>query len=343
MCTPQFDNCDGTPLNGCEADLWSDPLHCGRCRSICEGVCSRRGCHEPEDLSDQSIRPMSPFAVTADYLYMLTGDGNIDPHRLWRFDKLGLSPQILIDNLDWSPKLAVVSDRIYLYGGERNLWSGTEQGDFIDEGLQVESLASSAGVVYADRQGTIVARREGETTWTPQPWLASESDPVSLWPIDVANRLVVMRDISTEFATHRYELFLVDRPDLPDGGVIELASGSGNLVRLRSANDSVYWLIQEESGLFQLLRRDIERNSPVQVLETGINLVDFALDSSFVYLTRSLTRRSELEVITAYGAGEKLHLGARFDMQYPEAVGDYLWFIAWQDRLQRVALNIEEL
>lgn len=48
-CASGFDDCDGSALNGCEADLASDRLHCGACNAACSfpnasGACVARTC-----------------------------------------------------------------------------------------------------------------------------------------------------------------------------------------------------------------------------------------------------------------------------------------------------------
>lgn len=49
-CNSGFDDCDASPENGCEADLNSDPSHCGDCQTSCQSgeVCIFGGCVDPE-------------------------------------------------------------------------------------------------------------------------------------------------------------------------------------------------------------------------------------------------------------------------------------------------------
>jgi hypothetical protein len=278
-------------------------------------------------------------AMTADAVYVATASGIDTPTRLWRLDKLDLSEQLIADNIPAFSQVAVLDGRVYLFSWE-NFWSGTESGSFVDEGFPIGSIASSAGVVYADRDGTLIARKEGESIWTPQPWLLSEEN-IGLWPLDVSGRLCVLRE-SWRASQTSYELYRVDEPASPEGGLVALASGAGELVRLRSENGFIYWLVREESGLRQLLRRDIERRGPLQLLATGTDLLDFALDSSAVYLTRSVGSLYEIEVISTLAIGSRPQLGLHFEAISPEADGEHFWFIQW-DALQRVELRADEL
>jgi len=43
-CEPDFEDCDGLPANGCEADLQSDPTNCGACGIACPGPCAAGSC-----------------------------------------------------------------------------------------------------------------------------------------------------------------------------------------------------------------------------------------------------------------------------------------------------------
>lgn len=49
-CASGYDNCDGNPHNGCEADLGTDPRHCGACDLRCDnGQCMQGECVAAED------------------------------------------------------------------------------------------------------------------------------------------------------------------------------------------------------------------------------------------------------------------------------------------------------
>jgi hypothetical protein len=53
-CAPGYSDCDSDPSNGCEANLLSDPTHCGKCAGVCAadggnpvclaGVCGPTSC-----------------------------------------------------------------------------------------------------------------------------------------------------------------------------------------------------------------------------------------------------------------------------------------------------------
>src|SRR5205823_407119 len=43
VCNPGYADCDGVPANGCEANLQSDPAHCGACATACAGVMCASG------------------------------------------------------------------------------------------------------------------------------------------------------------------------------------------------------------------------------------------------------------------------------------------------------------
>ena len=44
-CLPPYADCDGTPVNGCEANLLRDPENCGKCHGSCGGgTCVKGEC-----------------------------------------------------------------------------------------------------------------------------------------------------------------------------------------------------------------------------------------------------------------------------------------------------------
>jgi hypothetical protein len=342
LCGPPYEDCDESPLNGCEANLWNDPSNCGRCGSPCDGVCSRFGCHEAERFLDP-VTSFNSIAMGENHVYLLTGNTIENPVRLWRVDKAERSEQLVADELPWFEQVTVANERIYLYGRGVNLWSGNEAGDFIDEGIEVDSIAASGGVLYADREGTLVAQKEGESTWTPQPWMTHATGSAKLWPIDVSNQLCVVRETGLGPSGEsfvEYELLRVDRPDLPDGGLVPLARGAGELVRLRSQHGSVYFLVYEESGLLQLFKRDVRGNTRIQVLASGTRIGDFAVDSSSVYVTHSTRLGYALDVMPALGNGDPVRLGVPSSMSSPETDGNHLWYFGWE-RLERVQLPFD--
>ncbi|HKQ67761.1 MAG TPA: hypothetical protein VJT73_00405 [Polyangiaceae bacterium] len=351
-CQYPLDNCDRAWLNGCETDLWSDANHCGRCGAVCDGVCGRRGCLAPDTLSELSITPGTPFAVTADYLYFVSGERG-GPFRLSRIDELGHAPEVLADDLPEFSEIAASANRLYLWGFGENLRSSNLQGVLVDEGFVVSAVAPSESAVYAVSHGVLLARKAGDTTWARTTWFASEAGSVELWPIDVSGELVVVRMFEGE-SPARYEIELIDRPDSPDGGVMSLASGSGTPVRLRALSDYVYWLVRTEDGdsdVYELHRIRTSINSPNELLARGRGATDFALDSSFAYVTRSLAQGYQIEVISVGSISEKIRMGTRFEIQFPESFGGQLWFFAYDaatatapsKSLRRVDLRIGKL
>jgi hypothetical protein len=171
--------------------------------------------------------------------------------------------------------------------------------------------------------------------------MTNATESVRLWPIDVSNQLCVLRETGDSLA--RYELFRVDSPDSADGGLVPLASGSGELVRLRSQNGSIYFLVYEESGLLQLFRRDIRGNTPIEVLVTGNRIADFAVDSAYLYVVQAPAHGHEvLDVMSAFGNGNTLRVGVLSQVNSPEADGHHVWFFGWNS-LQRVKLPLGAL
>jgi hypothetical protein len=57
-CQPGFADCDGTISNGCEENLLSSQLHCGRCNGACTGgdTCMNGACCQ--------MPPAGPYLMT---------------------------------------------------------------------------------------------------------------------------------------------------------------------------------------------------------------------------------------------------------------------------------------
>jgi len=340
-CESPLANCDQTRLNGCEADLSGDVNDCGRCGSLCNGVCARSSCHVPQSLVEQAIQPLTPFAQTSDSLYFEWGAPS-GPYHLSRVDKLGGTPQLVADKLPAFSQIAAGPDRVYLWAPAENLHSVTFAGKVVDEGIEVSAIAVQGDVVFAASKGMLLERKSPTASWQPVPGFSSVGSDSQLWPVDVDGSLVVVRVTGVDTAPH-YEVLLLEMPDVVGSPVDVLASGSGLPVRVRSSTHYVYWLVQtgaNETGLFELHRHEPLVDTPEQFVAREFSVDDFALDDGFVYLTRSLNPGHELELVLVESIGEKLHLGSRFDLVYPEPVGDYLWFFDTSlQRLRRVDLG----
>ena len=334
-CQEPFDDCDRSPLNGCETDLWQDPRHCGSCDARCDGVCSRRGCHVPELISDRAITPRSSMAVTADYVYFLSREEPDGSVRLMRVATFGGPPEVFTENLPLFEQVAIFDGRIYLWGNGNNLWSGTGPADFVDEGFATGSVASDHGVVFAERDGALVARALGEQAWVRQNWFREEY-ATDFWLASMVEGLCIVRFSSGEAPVH--EILLAREPELPDGGLVTLADGVGNPLRVRiEFGGTVYWLVEDGSNENKLFRVRSGESSEVWVAASGID--DFTFDGYYLYLTRTLSPGHEILVTSITSHSEVLHLGTPLEMRFPQAVGDQLWFFA-QSRLQRVDLQV---
>jgi hypothetical protein len=58
VCNSGFANCDGSPTNGCEANLLTDPKNCGQCGASCSGrACSNGACAAPPDAGTDAGAP----------------------------------------------------------------------------------------------------------------------------------------------------------------------------------------------------------------------------------------------------------------------------------------------
>ena len=340
-CEPPLASCDRTSLNGCETDLSTAIDNCGGCNRACDGVCARSSCHVPSAQTEQPIRPLSPFAVTTDYLYFVWG-AEAGPYRLSRVSILGGRPELVADNLPNCSGIAAAPDRIFLWDcGNDNLLSVTPAGVVTDEGFQADGVAPQETVVYAAKAGVLMQRKSRSSSWQPTPGFPTGDSGVDLWPVDVSGQLVVLRASGFDDAAH-YDVLLVDQPDVPNAQPQTLASDSGRLVQVRAVDGKVYWLTTDSvvSDWFELRRHDLSPSSSVELVARERKVTGFALDSAFVYLPRWLNTGFELELVLVRSIGEKFHLGSRFDIAYPESVGDYLWFFdTSKERLMRVSLE----
>lgn len=344
-CQPPLASCDRTSLNGCETDVSTAIDNCGGCDRVCDGVCARSSCHVPSAQTEQPIRALSPFAVTTDYLYFMWGD-EAGPYRLSRVDKLGGRPELVADNLPNCSKIAAAPDRIFLGEcGNDNLLSVTPSGVVTDEGFQSDRVAAVGSVVYAANAGVLMQRKSRSSSWQPTPGFPTGDSGVDLWPVDVNEQLVVLRATGFDESVH-YDVLLVDQPDVPNAQPQTLASDSGRLVQVRAVDGKVYWLTTDSvvSDWFELRRHDLSPSSSVELVARERKVTGFALDSTFVYLPRWLTTGYELELVLVESIGEKFRLGSRFELTYPESVGDFLWFFdTSKQRLMRVNLEFGTL
>lgn len=81
VCTSDYDDCDGTPQNGCETDLLSDPNHCGKCFAACpasEGTptCDAGKCGVACDMSGTfALMITAPVTWSSTNTYVSPGSG----------------------------------------------------------------------------------------------------------------------------------------------------------------------------------------------------------------------------------------------------------------------------
>jgi len=63
-CQATWDDCDGNVANGCEQDIWNDPLDCGVCGHSCwDGTCSAGVCSYDIEVVFESTNP-TPYTET---------------------------------------------------------------------------------------------------------------------------------------------------------------------------------------------------------------------------------------------------------------------------------------
>ncbi|HMA95509.1 MAG TPA: hypothetical protein VKP30_22625 [Polyangiaceae bacterium] len=80
-CSSGYDDCDGTPENGCETDLSSDPNHCGKCFNVCpagEGTaaCNTGKCSVACDMSGTfALMISAPVTWSSANTYVSPGSG----------------------------------------------------------------------------------------------------------------------------------------------------------------------------------------------------------------------------------------------------------------------------
>lgn len=344
-CELPLANCDRSGLNGCETNVSVAVDHCGACNERCAGVCAQSSCHLLDELTKQPIRPLSPFAVTTEYLYFMWGDEG-GPYRLSRVDKMGGTPELVADNLPELTGIAAAPGRIFLWGDGENLHSVTPAGMVTDEGFAVSAVASQADVVYAVRDDALIERKSDSSNWQAAAHFSAAEHGVELWPVDVDGQLVVLRSSGIDETAH-YDVMLVDQLGAPDAEPALLASGSGALVQVRASRTHVYWLTSTSSALgaawFELRRHDVNPDSAEELVARELDVLGFAVDDAYAYLPRSVSTGNELELVMLGDRSEKLHLGARRELTFPESVANFLWFFdLTRQRLMRVDLGFGE-
>lgn len=342
VCSPPLADCNQTPLDGCEIDLFSDPEHCGDCNSPCDGVCARGRCHLPVSTGTVQQQVVADFAVIGEALYFTWGpyDG---PFHLSRVERAGENARELAGGLPRFSRLAAAPQELFLWGVSETLRVSDLNGVMVDQGFEVSGVASLSGATYAGSKGQLLERPAGATSWEASAWFPSEAG-TTLWPIAVDDRLVVFRILEDDRAP-RYEVLLASDPSAGDGGIRLLASGDGLPTRIRALHD-VYWMVQlpnADSRAFELRRHSLDPDATGQLVASERNVTNFALDESFAYVTRTLNSSYELVLVPVSSISQKYRFGSRIELFHPESVAGLLWFYdSSAKRVHSVDLGLDE-
>lgn len=153
-CEDGFEDCDGEPDNGCEADL-SAPEHCGSCAYDClGGACSIQGsafdCGDIKMYTGADALEVFGIAVDDSHLYFATGAGSLlrIPKDATEVDPLGPEVETIIASgvgLD----VAVDASHVYwaTFGGTPLLFRAAKEPDATPELVDELSAGDSpAGV-----------------------------------------------------------------------------------------------------------------------------------------------------------------------------------------------------
>lgn len=116
QCALGYGNCDGNPVNGCEAPLDDDPNACGACGRTCGGAACTDGVCAPQVLVTEQEQPVKHIAVDEASLYWTSDSGG--GYRIRRAAKGGGAASTLFDGMSVTPApigIAIDDANVYWY------------------------------------------------------------------------------------------------------------------------------------------------------------------------------------------------------------------------------------
>jgi hypothetical protein len=219
-CYTGFGDCNGTPDDGCEADLSSDVNHCGACANACGG-CARGSCRAIETLAsrpkENGISTASDLRVMGSSVYWINGfsfaSGAVPPDLL-AVDKTGGEARVVVAGGDRLETLGADQASLYAIALDDEL---AEDGVHRVRSHRVLRIEPDSGRVteLARRDGEPVSkplhdgdhvywgfrlRHPTEPTFLPGsavmrvPRAGGDAEPVKLWEIEGGPTAVAARD-----------------------------------------------------------------------------------------------------------------------------------------------------
>jgi hypothetical protein len=112
MCDQTWGDCDGVASNGCEHDVWNDPLNCGACGKNCYGgTCSSGVCSQELEVVAESPGTVSDFGIDDDNVYWSTTGA---PGKIYKAPKNGGTPTLVVtDSESVSPVVTNGQDIVF--------------------------------------------------------------------------------------------------------------------------------------------------------------------------------------------------------------------------------------
>jgi hypothetical protein len=333
-CAEPYENCDVTPLNGCETNLRFDPSHCGACHSSCDGLCIDSRCVPTR--VDAGLRALSDLEIEGDYLYFLAGDDE-DASTLVRIDAASEQELTLAKNLAAFERVTIGTDRVYVWASQGALWSVLlETYQLIDEGIELDWLTRNQQQLFWLAGTTLFRRDLGAVSGSEMAW--RELDAVG----------------SVELAADDAQLVIVElfRPEPDDSNRISvlplsadaatvprvLVSEPGEVISWRFQAGYVYWLAryeEKEPRRYEELRRIATSGfAEPELLLAAPNIDGFAL-GSWVFARCPGVRFHEIKAFDPAHPSVVHRLGSRLrpERMHLDAVGQLRFFDAEYGRL----------
>jgi hypothetical protein len=283
----------------------------------------RGACVEYETLFEEVEVEMAPTR-TAQYVYFVSSQLDPTGRTLQRLSRRNAEVESLLEG-DWNAFEWLVAgpERVYFANWFGEVSSVTFGGSELrSESIDTSSLTSDDIWVYWVSEGALRRRdRLASTTdFESGPLLEGEGTLVG-YP----DPLYVLDNFAdaAEPGSVRHRIYAIE----PDFTLTLVAEGPGLVHRLRSGGATVYWLLEmpaAEGTWFEV--RGSLGNGQSQVVASGPDLVDFALDDDHVvYVAYSAQARSGVRKMRI-GKGIVADAALRFPATALDVFDGYLWF-----------------
>lgn len=267
-------SCDQSTLNGCEADLLSNPRHCGACDNACAGVCAGGSCIPFETRVPEVYEPAANVIVTDEEAFFVARTACcFGPVSLGRYDFSSGAVSWLVRDA-WSDVkgIGLSATRVYLIG-DYSLYSMARGGGGLrDEGLACDALSVAGTTVAVIASGEAYVRTDddGEFELIPSEGIPGEGSVDAI--AATLSSVYVARDRGSDPG------FSLEEHNIVYGEHEVLATGESYVHALHVVDDftSTYVVTGSESDEGHYALYDLPG------LRAGKPLVEFPWDTQWV-------------------------------------------------------------